>query len=253
MTAERSPPTRPIRSHHHSTPALDPLDGGPLGGECRGRAETCSAPGDFATGCSLGPLQVACESQRFPGFCACLRPDPSVCGNPTTAPHRFIKAPRREPVWTAGRWAIPHPMTTERSPPTRPIRGRAETCSAPGDFATGCSLGPLQVACESQRFPGFCACLRPDPSVCGNPTTAPHRFIKAPRREPVWTAGRWAIPHPMTAERSPPPRPKRSHHRSTPALDPLDGGPLGDPAPDDRRAFTTNTPKTLSPPINPGT
>jgi len=33
-----------------------------------------------------------------------------------------IKAPRREPVRTAGRWAIPPLIPRERSPPKRPIR-----------------------------------------------------------------------------------------------------------------------------------
>ena len=43
------------------------------------------------------------------------------------------------------------------------IGSPAVTCSAPGDFATGCPLGRLGIVRESQRCPGFCACLRPAP------------------------------------------------------------------------------------------
>jgi len=41
------------------------------------------------------------------------------------------------------------------------------TCSNPGDFATGCSFGRLEIVREAQRFPGFCACPRPGSSLIG--------------------------------------------------------------------------------------
>jgi len=143
---------------------------------------------------------------------------------------RRIEAPRREPVRTAGRWARDAPGSpSNRPPPTRPIRdhdheasenqetllrlgaspchlaaqsalaarrGRTGTCSSPGDFATGGSLGRMGAACESQRFPGSCACplSRPLPARTYRPRTD---AIEAPRREP---AGRRAVGREMPPE-----------------------------------------------------
>ena len=109
----RSPPPNP--SHFNR------WDGGPLGetgpDARRGRAETCSAPGDFATGCSFGREDLACESQRFPGFCACPRPTP------------LHRSPPARAGGTAGRWARPAPMT-EPALTTNPPNPRSQ----PTDF-----------------------------------------------------------------------------------------------------------------------
>jgi len=86
------------------------------GGDMRPlRGSFGSDPGDFATGCMSGRSRLAGESQRFPGSCACPRPDPSH------------KSPPARAGGTAGRWAKPVPG----SPLNRPTPARPKTLAQP--------------------------------------------------------------------------------------------------------------------------
>ena len=107
----------------------------------------CSPPGDFATGCPLGRLGVARESQRFPGVCAC-HPRLLTIGN--RFDHPCAAVPVRKPLARARGIRVASRRCRTGSP--------GVTCSPPGDFATGCPRGRRGVARESQTFPGVCAC-----------------------------------------------------------------------------------------------
>ena len=105
----------------------------------------------------------------------CLR----ARAHPTLVAHRLGGGKsRRYAVLRIVAGARIRPRLLERSPtplpPVRKPQARARgirvalnryrigspgvACSPPGDFATGCPLGRLGVARESQRFPGVCAC-----------------------------------------------------------------------------------------------
>ena len=155
-----------------------------------GPAGTCSSPGDFATGGSLGRLVAVSESQRFPGSCACPRPAPR------------IEAPRREPggLRVVGRsrpLEIHGPFTTQ--PPDRryqPNDSRGLT-GLPGGLRVVGRSRPLEIHGPFTTQPP-------------NPRSPPNhlRHVARARGKPVpsrWTLAAGILPSARSWETSLPP------------------------------------------------
>ena len=164
-----------------TTPGTSPAGRRAVGRRVPGPAETCSNPGDFATGCPSGRSGLARESQRFPGFCACLRPTPP------------IEAPRREP---GGRRAVglsrpPEARTTvhhhdaqNAAPADQPVARRCRLKPAWESARAGCS------AWRRRGWPGAPPWPAADPR--GLPDHAGAVALPRRRRRSARTTGRSA-------------------------------------------------------------
>jgi hypothetical protein len=134
-----------------------------------------------------------------------------------------VEAHRREPVWTAGRWAIPAPGSPQTA--HHPLAQNAITTTDPRHF--------------TRRTAGRWAIPAP-----GSPQTAHHPLAQNaitttdPRHFTRRTAGRWAIPAPggpQTAHHQPAQyaittSPAPGHSRAAPPGHGPGRAPRGDPA-----------------------
>ena len=129
------------------------------------RSETCSPPGDFATGCQLGRRGIACESQRFPGVCACHRPAPHDQERVRTLP--LVRKPQaREECGLRHRAALHHVYGLH------PLSQRLR-CGFPGGTAHRASASAQHDARVSQNVAPESTCggpgaLTPDPPRCAH-------------------------------------------------------------------------------------